>query len=95
MKRANKEAELEARLGARLGEAYSDQVGGQFGVRAGTIIRHRDVLPTLAYYQGYSFVEFNTTAGDPYALIDPDGRVLKVWPGEPPSLTELRETLTN
>jgi len=49
-------------------------------------------LPMLAYSQGYSFVGFLAKGFDPYALVSPDGEIVKVWLA-PPSLTELWEKL--
>jgi hypothetical protein len=55
---------------------------------------HNDPLPTWAYLRGYRFMEFMVDARvDPYALMGPDGQVVKVWPEKPPSLTELREVI--
>lgn len=67
---------------------------GRFWDYVTGVTSHNEVLPYWAYYQGYKFVFFRTQGDvDPYALIDPESRVVKVWPGKPPSLTELADTI--
>lgn len=74
-------------------EAWGQEVGVIFGqpyVKLVWSLSNR--LPTLSYLQGYSFVGFLVKGVDPYALVAPDGRILKVWL-ELPSLTELWEAI--
>jgi hypothetical protein len=90
MKKQTREEQV---LRARLEEAYLDVVGG-WGADISRVRQHNDPIPTLAYLYGYRFVEFAVNARiDPYALIGPDGEVVKVWPTKPPSLAELSEVI--
>jgi len=50
-----------------------------------------NVLPIDAQVRGYQFVEFEADRGDPWVLLDPDGKALKIWWDKPPSITEVRE----
>ena len=88
----------ERELKEKLGQAYKEEIYGVRGVRDRLSINRvqsdNDPLPTWACLKGYSFIDFRVDDSDPYALIDPEGQIIKVWPVKPPSLTELWEVLS-
>ena len=81
-----------------LTSAYEQAIGAYHPCYLDGITTHNAHLPTWAYYAGYSFISFISFSEwhchvDLYALVDPEGRVIKIWPGKAPSLTQLWEAL--
>ncbi|HUV46248.1 MAG TPA: hypothetical protein VMW45_04195 [Dehalococcoidia bacterium] len=89
-----KESRRDQVLRSELSQFCEDALGvpSWGGLQVSQVKRDNNPLPTWAYLQGYSFVEFIVNRADPYALIAPDGLVIQVWE-KPPSLTELSEAI--